>query len=168
MEQLKSLADKISVNYSALKASGVATFTGSEGATIASGSEIKTSGDVSFITKDNAIIDENETTVDVEIEASNTGVAGNVEANTITTIVDTIEDVTAVTNAEATTGGADAIETTSELTTAILAATPTRTQLNSCTVENLKVLADCLEMTYVYTNKADLIELILKEYESEE
>ena len=50
------------------------------------------------------------------------------------------------------------------LTTKILAVTPTGQQLNAMTVGELKVLADCLEMTYVYTNKADLIALILAEY----
>ena len=63
------------------------------------------------------------------------------------------------------TEGNDADDETS-LTTKILAVTPTQQQLNSMTVEQLKVLADCLEMTYVYTNKQDLITLILNEYET--
>lgn len=62
-----------------------------------------------------------------------------------------------------TTEGDDADDEES-LTTKILAVTPTQQQLNAMTVEQLKVLADCLEMTYVYTNKADLIALILAEY----
>ena len=59
--------------------------------------------------------------------------------------------------------GEDNADTVETLTTAILAVTPTSTQLNSMTVEELKVLADCLEMTYTYTNKAKLIADILEE-----
>ena len=57
--------------------------------------------------------------------------------------------------------GEDDADDEESLTTKILAVTPTSAQLNSMTVEQLKVLADCLEMTYTYTNKADLITLIL-------
>ena len=60
--------------------------------------------------------------------------------------------------------GEDDADDEESLTTKILAVTPTSAQLNSMTVEQLKVLADCLEMTYVYTNKADLIALILAEF----
>jgi hypothetical protein len=53
------------------------------------------------------------------------------------------------------------------LTALILAETPTKAQLESMTVEELKVLADCLEMTYTYTNKKNLIDLILAEYDED-
>lgn len=59
--------------------------------------------------------------------------------------------------------GEENADTTETLTEKILAETPTQTQLNSMTVEELKVLADVLEMTYVYTNKANLIADILAE-----
>ena len=60
--------------------------------------------------------------------------------------------------------GVDA-DTTETLTEKILAVTPTKAQLESMTVNELKVLADVLEMTYVYTNKATLIADILAEVE---
>ncbi|MBO4778073.1 MAG: hypothetical protein J5588_06220 [Bacteroidales bacterium] len=62
-----------------------------------------------------------------------------------------------------TTDGDDA-DTAETLTTKILAVTPTDSQLNGCTVDNLKVLAELLELEYTYTNKADLIALIKAEY----
>lgn len=55
-------------------------------------------------------------------------------------------------------------DTTQTLTTKILAVTPTETQLKVMNVEQLKVLADCKELTYTYTNKDNLIALILAEY----
>ena len=55
-------------------------------------------------------------------------------------------------------------DTTETLTEKILIAEVAETQLKSMTVDELKVLADVLEMTYVYTNKSDLIDLILAEY----
>lgn len=57
----------------------------------------------------------------------------------------------------------DNADTAESLTTKILAVTPTEQQLNAMTVEQLKVLADVLDMTYEYTNKANLITLILAE-----
>ena len=61
-------------------------------------------------------------------------------------------------------GDADTVET---LTAKILLAEPTETQLNACTVDDLKVFADCLEMTYTYTNKKALVALILAEIANE-
>ena len=58
--------------------------------------------------------------------------------------------------------GANA-DTEETLTAKILLAEPTRTQLNACTVDELKVLADCMELTYTYTNKNALIDLIVAE-----
>lgn len=58
----------------------------------------------------------------------------------------------------------DEADTAESLTTKILAVTPTDTQLNACTVDNLKVLAELLELEYEYTNKTDLIALIKAEY----
>lgn len=57
----------------------------------------------------------------------------------------------------------DDADTTDTLTAKILLATPTETQLKACTVDELKVLADCMELTYVYTNKNALVALILDE-----
>ena len=59
-------------------------------------------------------------------------------------------------------------DTQESLTEKILAVTPTQQMLNAMTVEQLKVLADCLELTYVYSNKANLIALILDQYEEED
>ena len=61
----------------------------------------------------------------------------------------------------------DNADTEETLTAKILLAEPTRTQLNACTVDELKVLADCMELTYVYTNKQALIDLIIAELASE-
>jgi hypothetical protein len=58
----------------------------------------------------------------------------------------------------------DEADTAESLTTKILAVTPTDTQLNACTVDNLKVLAELLELEYEYTNKQDLIALIKAKY----
>ena len=58
----------------------------------------------------------------------------------------------------------DDADTTETLTAKILLATPTETQLKAMNVDQLKVLADCLEMTYTYTNKNDLVALILAEF----
>lgn len=57
----------------------------------------------------------------------------------------------------------DSADTTTTLTEKISAVTPTETQLKAMNVEQLKVYADVLEMTYTYTNKKALIALILAE-----
>ena len=59
--------------------------------------------------------------------------------------------------------GEENADTEETLTEKILAVTPTKAQLEAMTVSELKVLADVLEMTYVYTNKANLIADILAE-----
>lgn len=58
----------------------------------------------------------------------------------------------------------DNADTTESLTTKIIAVTPTQTQLNSMNVDQLKMFASLIELTYDYTNKNALIELILAEY----
>ena len=61
----------------------------------------------------------------------------------------------------------DSADTTTTLTEKIAAVTPTETQLKAMNVEQLKVYADVLEMTYTYTNKEALIALILAETATE-
>lgn len=58
----------------------------------------------------------------------------------------------------------DNADTAESLTTKIVAVTPTQTQLNAMTVEQLQIFASLIELTYNYTNKTDLIALILAEY----
>lgn len=58
----------------------------------------------------------------------------------------------------------DSADTAKSLTTKIKAVTPTQTQLNAMTVEQLQIFASLIELTYDYTNKTDLIALILAEY----
>jgi hypothetical protein len=58
----------------------------------------------------------------------------------------------------------DNADTAESLTTKIVAVTPTQTQLNAMTVEQLQIFASLIELTYDYTNKTDLIALILAEY----
>lgn len=62
------------------------------------------------------------------------------------------------------TADGDEADTAESLTTKILAETPTESQLKSCNVDNLKVLAELLKLEYTYTNKDDLIALILAKY----
>lgn len=57
-------------------------------------------------------------------------------------------------------------DTTETLTTKIAGIdTPTVTVLKTLNVDELKVLADVLEMTYTYTNKDNLIADIIVKYE---
>ena len=58
----------------------------------------------------------------------------------------------------------DSADTAESLTTKIKAVTPTQTQLNAMTVEQLKIFASIIELTYDYTNKEALVALILAEY----
>lgn len=58
----------------------------------------------------------------------------------------------------------DNADTAESLTTKIVAVTPTQAQLNAMTVEQLQIFASLIELTYDYTNKTDLIALILAKY----
>lgn len=71
--------------------------------------------------------------------------------------------VTAITNAAAFTGGADAtVDTTTTLTADIAAFTFTANAIKKCTLAELKTICDVLEITYDdNATKAELKELIL-------
>lgn len=62
------------------------------------------------------------------------------------------------------TADGDNADTAESLTTKIVAVTPTQTQLNAMNVEQLKIFASLIELTYEYTNKEALIALIMAEY----
>ncbi len=62
------------------------------------------------------------------------------------------------------TADGDNADTAESLTTKIIAVTPTQTQLNAMNVEQLKLFASLIELTYEYTNKNALIALIMAEY----
>lgn len=96
----------------AVKATGQVTFSGVNGTVIPAGRTVTTTvaagseqSAVSFQTTAQATITAG--TADVAIEAVNAGLDGNVPAGSITRIVGLISGVSSVTNAAATTGGAD-------------------------------------------------------------
>jgi len=97
----------------AVRAKGKVTFTGAGSTQIPKSTIVATDADnpvfgyVEFETTQDAAIDSAGTTVDVDIEARLAGTIGNVTAGQITTIVDDIEGLTSVTNAESITGGGD-------------------------------------------------------------
>jgi uncharacterized phage protein gp47/JayE len=96
----------------AVAATGTVTFTGTPGTLIATGttvSPLQTDPDVdppTFATTQSATIGGGGT-VDVPIQAVETGVAGNVAAGTITQLLSANAGIAAVTNASATSGGAE-------------------------------------------------------------
>lgn len=71
--------------------------------------------------------------------------------------------VTAITNASAISGGADAVvDTTTTLTADIAGFTFTENAIKNCTLAELKTICDVLEITYDSTaTKAELRALIL-------
>lgn len=93
------------------KATGVVTFTGVDSTVIPVGTLVA-SGDIQFTTTVESVISGG--TVDINIEAEELGGDGNVNATTITTLINPISGVTSITNASATTGGQDE-ETDEEL-----------------------------------------------------
>lgn len=95
----------------AVKATGEVTFTGTNGTVIPIGTLVST-GEIQFETTVEGTITGGSVTVG--IIASELGESSNVNANTITTIVNPIAGVTSVDNALATTGGQDE-ETDEEL-----------------------------------------------------
>lgn len=111
--QLDGVAQYIGVKRKpASYAVGMVTFTGTEGTVIPLQFLVST-GTYIFWTQQIATIPAGGT-VDVPIRAIELGNTSNVLANTITTIVNPLTGVTAVTNAAATTGGAD-VETDESL-----------------------------------------------------
>ena len=108
----------------ATKATGTVTFTGTEGTTIASGTKVKTSTGIIFATTESATIAEGATTADAAVQAEVAGASGNVDAAAINALVTAVTGVSAVTNAEATSGGAEStfnikVDSTSLLGTAV-------------------------------------------------
>lgn len=127
-----------------MKATGAITVTGTD--TIPAGTIFKTSGDIEFEVDEETEIT---TSGDVNVTAKVAGTSGNVEANTITVFPDTLTGVTAVTNASATSGGADAVvDTTTTLTADIAGFTFTANAIKNCNKAELKTICDVLEITY--------------------
>lgn len=94
-----------------LYAAGTVVFgrTGTSGAvTIPSGTILATESGILFTTQeDGTIADASTTSASVSIKANELGVAGNVPAGTVTTIVSTVNGVETVTNGAKLTGGQD-------------------------------------------------------------
>jgi len=110
----------------AVKSTGEVTFTGTEGASIPKGTRVAVPGDpaletnaIEFLTTEAAVIAEGNTTVTVPVEAADAGANGNVQSERITYLADALPNISAVSNAEATTGGAD-IESDASLLTRYL------------------------------------------------
>ena len=141
-----------------LTSSFAVTVTGTD--TILQGTIFETSGGIQFEVDEETAID---TSGDVSVTAKVAGVAGNVAASSITVFPDTLTGVTAISNAEALTGGADAVvDTTTTLTADIAAFTFTANAIKNCTLAELKTICDVLEITYdADATKADLKALIL-------
>lgn len=98
-------------------ATGVVTFTGTAGAGIDAGTIVSTEDDIMFYVPLNWQIPAGETTVDVDIVAVDVGTMYNVPPATITEILELVgdeDDISAVTNAAATSGGMEQ-ETDAEL-----------------------------------------------------
>ena len=97
----------------ATKASGTITITGKAGAIIPDGLKLATEADadlgiksIYFVTTQQATIPESGS-VDIPIQAVESGTSGNVVAGSIVLLAQSRKDISAVTNAKATTGGTD-------------------------------------------------------------
>lgn len=95
----------------ATKATGQVTFTGTPGTVIPAGTQVSTEGSeaapaIFFVTIEEVTIDSGGTAT-ANIEAVEAGADGNVAAGTITVLAQPVTGVTSVTNAAATSGGAD-------------------------------------------------------------
>ncbi len=86
-------------------ATGTVTFTGVAGTDIPLGFQVA-SGDLIFETTGSFDIEEGGT-VDITVQCTTKGIIGNVEAGTITTIVESLSGLSSVTNASAMTGGTE-------------------------------------------------------------
>lgn len=86
-------------------ATGTVTFTGTAGTDIPLGFQVA-SGDLIFETTGSFDIEEGGT-VDITVQCTTKGIIGNVEAGTITTIVESLSGLTSITNASAMTGGTE-------------------------------------------------------------
>lgn len=96
----------------AIKATGLAVFSGPDDMLIPTGTRISTDTPVYFVTTADATVVGGVATVPLEAETG--GVSGNVTVGAITTVLDDLSGVVSVTNTEALTGGVDA-ETDAEL-----------------------------------------------------
>ncbi|APC65614.1 hypothetical protein AAV35_012640 [Salimicrobium jeotgali] len=85
---------------------GVIDITGTPGTFVDAGFPVSTSSDISFVTMEDVQLDDTGKTT-AEIRAVKKGTRSNVKAGAITEIVEPVEHVTAVSNAEPTTGGRD-------------------------------------------------------------
>lgn len=100
------------IRKAAVKAVGIATFTGLAGTVIPAGTRISTGSTqtqaaIVFITDKAATIATGQTTVDAAIAAEEAGAAGNVVAGAVSFLSAPINGISAVSNASATTGGMD-------------------------------------------------------------
>lgn len=95
----------------ATKATGTVTFSRSSPATrdivIPAGTRVSTQNGIIFATTQEAVLQAGNTSVDVPVEATEPGSAGNVAAGTIVVLVDPVSGIDAVTNTSATSGGSD-------------------------------------------------------------
>lgn len=100
--------DRGVIRTDAVSATGTMTFTGVDATPIPAGTKVQTAGSspVVFATTEAAAI--SGSTVDVAVSAVVPGIAGNVAGSTIVLLTVPISGISAVTNAAATTGGADA------------------------------------------------------------
>lgn len=89
------------------KATGTVTFTGTASTTIPKGTKVKTSSGIVFETDSAVTIAADATTANADVTAVVAGASGNVDAAAINALVTAVTGVSAVTNAEATTGGSE-------------------------------------------------------------
>lgn len=90
----------------AIKATGTLTFTGTAGSTIPYQTRVA-SGNILFECLESGIIETGETTVDIPAQCVYKGIIGNVGAGAIDTLIETISGISAVTNTNAFSGGAE-------------------------------------------------------------
>lgn len=99
-----------------VKATGTVTFSGLNGTLIPAGTEVSTvqtspdTDPLAYVTTVGGIVGNQATpngTVDLPVEAVQAGAGGNTAAGSVTALVTGIENISAVTNAAAITGGAD-------------------------------------------------------------
>lgn len=91
----------------ATKATGTVTFTGTASTSIPKGTKVKTSSGIVFETDSAVTIAADATTANANVTAVVAGASGNVDAAAINALVAPVTGVSAVTNANATSGGAE-------------------------------------------------------------
>lgn len=89
------------------KATGTVTFTGTASTAIPKGTKVKTSSGIVFETDSAVTIAADATTANADVTAVVAGASGNVDAAAINALVSPVTGVSAVTNANATSGGTE-------------------------------------------------------------